>query len=76
VQAILLQKYEQIDPLGVWFAERLKEVVKGRGDRLLADVVVPVPLHNVRRKERGFNQVDTFARPFARCLGLPYRPVL
>jgi competence protein ComFC len=27
-------------------------------------------------KERGFNQVELFARPLARRLGIPYRPVL
>ena len=41
-----------------------------------ADLVVPVPLHRTRQKERGFNQVDLFGRPLARSLGLPYRPVL
>jgi predicted amidophosphoribosyltransferase len=43
VQAILLLKYEQIDPLGAWFAERLAEVVKEQASALAADVVVPVP---------------------------------
>lgn len=76
VRAILLLKYERIEPLGVWFAARLAEAVQEEIERLGADVVVPVPLHRQRRKERGFNQVDLFARPLARRLGLPYRPVL
>jgi predicted amidophosphoribosyltransferase len=38
--------------------------------------VVPVPVHRQRKKERGFNQVEPFARPLARRLGIPYRPVL
>ena len=41
-----------------------------------ADVIVPVPLHRQRARERGFNQVDIFVRPLARSLRLPYRPVL
>jgi ComF family protein len=39
-------------------------------------VIVPVPLHRQRTRERGFNQVDLFGRPLARHLRLPYRPVL
>jgi predicted amidophosphoribosyltransferase len=35
----------------------------------------PVPLHQ-RKKEREFNQLELFARPLARRLGIPYRPVL
>ena len=40
---------------------------------LSADVIVPVPLHRDRYKERGFNQVDAFARPLAKLLKIPYR---
>jgi len=45
VKAILLLKWERIDPLGAWFAERLAEVVARAGKAMAADVVVPVPLH-------------------------------
>jgi ComF family protein len=76
VRAILLLKYERIGPLGAWFAERLSELVRKDAERLAADVIVPVPLHRNRVRERGFNQVDVFGRPLARRLGLPYRPVL
>jgi competence protein ComFC len=75
-QAILLLKHEQIEPLGAWFACRLAELVQSEGENLAADVVVPVPLHLQRTRERGFNQVDLFGRPLAKCLRLPYRPVL
>jgi competence protein ComFC len=74
VRAILLLKFERMEPLGVWFAERLAEVVKVEG--LLADVVVPVPLHRDRERERGYNQADLIARPLARRLKLPHRAVL
>lgn len=75
-RAVLLLKHEQIEPLGRWFAERLAELVRREAERLSADVLVPVPLHRQRASERGFNQVDLFGRPLARCLRLPYRPVL
>jgi competence protein ComFC len=72
VRAIVLLKFERIQPLGSWFAKRLAEVVSR--EALTADVVVPVPLH--RQRERGYNQADLIARPLARKLGLPYRAVL
>jgi ComF family protein len=74
VRAIVLLKFEQMEPLGRWFAARLAEVFRRQG--LMADVVVPVPLHRQREKERGYNQADLIARPLARKLGLPYRAVL
>jgi ComF family protein len=74
--AVVLLKHEQIDPLGAWFANRLTEVVQSDSERLAADLIVPVPLHRLRARERGFNQVDLFGRPLAKCLRLPYRPVL
>jgi competence protein ComFC len=43
---------------------------------MAADVIVPVPLHRQRSRERGFNQVDLVGRPLAKMLRLPYRPVL
>jgi competence protein ComFC len=76
VRAILLLKYERVDPLGDWFAKRLAELINSEPGLLNADVIVPVPLHRFRQKERGFNQVDLFGRPLARLLKLPYRPVL
>ena len=75
-RAILLLKHEQIEPLGTRFAICLAELVQNEGGRLAADVIVPVPLHRQRTRERGFNQVDLFGRPLAKRLRLPYRPVL
>src|SRR6266478_2023414 len=76
VQAILLLKYEQIGPLGAWFAERLAEVVKEQGSALAADVVVPVPLHRQRERERGYNQAALLSKPLAKRLRLPHKAVL
>jgi ComF family protein len=74
MRAIVLLKFERVEPLGRWFAARLAEVA--RRDGLAADVVVPVPLHRQREPERGYNQADLIAKPLARRLDLPYRAVL
>ncbi|MFZ3217290.1 MAG: ComF family protein [Candidatus Acidiferrales bacterium] len=69
-QAILLLKYEEVRRLGDWFAARLAEVVAREGEEFHADVVVPVPLHPDRQRERGYNQAELIARPLARRLGV------
>lgn len=74
VRAIVLLKFERIEPLGKWFAERLKEVVQQH--HLDGGLVVPVPLHRQREKERGYNQADLIAKPLARSLGLPCKSLL
>jgi ComF family protein len=76
VRAILLLKFEQIEPLGAWFAERLAELVNAEGDALAADVVVPVPLHRERQRERGYNQAALLSKPLAKELRLPHKAVL
>lgn len=55
-------------------AEPLGGLMRERGAALLqgADLVVPVPLHPRRQRERGFNQADDLARQ----LGLPVAPLL
>lgn len=75
-RAIVLLKYERIEPLGSFFARRLSELVRSDPSLLSADTVVPVPLHRQKHRDRGYNQVDLFARPLARRLHKPYRPIL
>jgi len=76
VRAILLLKFEQIEPLGAWFAERLAELANAEPDALAADVVVPVPLHRQRERERGYNQAALLSKPLAKKLRLPHKSVL
>jgi len=76
VKAILVLKFEQIQPLGDWFAERLREVLDKEKEVLTPDVVVPVPLHRQREKERGYNQAALISKPLAKRLRLPHRAVL
>ena len=76
VRAILLLKFEQIEPLGAWFAGRLAELASAEGNKLAADVVVPVPLHLERERERGYNQAALISKPLAKRLKLPHQAVL
>jgi ComF family protein len=76
VRAILMLKFEQIEPLGEWFAERLAGLIRANGEKMAADVVVPVPLHRQRERERGYNQAALISKPLAKKLQLPHKAVL
>jgi predicted amidophosphoribosyltransferase len=52
IRALVMLKFERIDPLGAGFADRLAEVARREGETLAADVVVPVPVHRQRERER------------------------
>jgi len=55
--------------LGVWTGEILKN-----SERFNAvDMVIPVPLHKKRFKERGYNQVEGFGKEIAKSLNAKYR---
>jgi ComF family protein len=76
VRAILLVKHEAVTPLAVWFANRLAELVARDAALRGVDVIVPVPLHPARLRERGYNQAELIARPLARRLRLKLGPYL
>lgn len=54
--------------LGNWYAEDLKnlEITKR------IDIIIPVPLHKKRLKERGYNQIETFGKTLSEKLSIPY----
>lgn len=76
VHAILLLKFENVDPLGELFARLLADLAVQGGPAFEADVIVPVPLHRRRERERGYNQAALIAKPLARLLKVPYKSVL
>jgi ComF family protein len=54
--------------LGNWYVEDLKELVL----EIPFDVVIPVPLHPKKFRERGYNQVSTFGKMIAKGLNIEY----
>jgi ComF family protein len=58
------------EPLGAAVARRWKGVGTG------AEVVVPVPVHAARERQRGYDQAALIASVAARELGLPVAPAL
>ena len=54
--------------LGNWYVEDLKELAL----ETPFDVVIPVPLHPKKFRERGYNQVTTFGKALAKGLKIDY----
>ena len=73
---IILLKHHRVLPLGGWLAAKLMEVAAQQPLLRDVDVIVPVPQHRERQKERGHNHAELLAKPLARQLGLPFRPHL
>src|SRR2546430_93859 len=73
VRAIVLLKFEEMDPLADWFADRLADVVRQNSATLQADLIVPVPLHKYRQRERGFNQAELLSKRLAKKLKMPHQ---
>ena len=59
-----LLKYEQVRPAARVLGRLLAKAIAGFGEPLLVKgaVVVPVPLHRRKLRERGFNQTELIAR--------------
>jgi ComF family protein len=57
-------------PLGSAVAARWRVVGAG------GDLLVPVPVHASRRRERGYDQAELIAAAASAGLGMPWRPVL
>jgi len=68
-QAIHQFKYRNCRPLATPLARLMADT--WRMHPLPADVIVPVPLHIARERERGYNQADLLARALANMIGLP-----
>lgn len=54
-----------VKPMAAFMTDKLLE------EALVAEVVIPVPLHPRRKKERGFNQSELLAEEIAASVGLP-----
>ena len=71
VKAITLLKYHRLTRLGGWFAKKLRTTAEATSILRATDVLVPVPLHPARRRERGYNQTELIAKPLGRLLQIP-----
>lgn len=64
-------KYGKKIPLGQRLGRRLGEVVAREKDFAGCDLILPVPLHRARYRERGFNQSEIVAEGISQVTGIP-----
>ena len=72
---MVLLKFAAME-LADWFADRLAEVIGENGTAMKADLIVPVPLHKIGRRERGVNRAEMLSKRLAKRLGLPRQGIL
>lgn len=77
LQALLHElKYAGAADVGRWLGVRLGRALRESGAVAGIDAIIPVPLHVVKKRERGFNQCEHIARGVREILELPARPEL
>jgi len=64
-------KYDKKIHLGKRLAQMLGESISQEKDFAGCDMVIPVPLHRARQRERGFNQSEVLAEGISQATGLP-----
>lgn len=69
--ALHLLKYSGMHSLGTWFGRRLGAAVRDDPALSLAEVLVPVPLHPARLRERGYNQAERICAGLGSVTGMP-----
>lgn len=73
-QTLALLKYGNQTELGLWLGHQLGHHWQAHGHRTPKSqppIVVPIPLHKDRLKQRGYNQAALIAKGFCRVTGLP-----
>ena len=65
-------KYKNEERLSAFFGDWLGEQLKSSNKFKTVDVVIPVPLHKSKLKQRGYNQVEGFAKSLATYLNATY----
>ena len=74
VQLLLHQlKYKRQFEISYFLGEWTGEILKNSSRFTNIDMVIPVPLHKKRLKERGYNQTEGFAKEIAKSLNSEYR---
>lgn len=70
-EAILLLKYQGVKGLIPPLGKMLLEYCEKKIDFFSFDLIIPVPLFRSKKREREFNQAETFARIISKHYSLP-----
>ncbi len=64
-------KYQEYKSFGVELGERIGGLIQDWNVEV--DIIIPVPLHRIKLRERGYNQSEYIARGIASVIGKPVR---
>jgi ComF family protein len=67
-------KFNQTPGLARPLAEHFRDRLDGMGFVFFESVIVPVPAHPARLRERGYNPAELLAKELAELLELPFQP--
>jgi len=66
-------KYNNHPELATYLGEQYGTILRGTMSYHDVDYIIPIPLHSVRQRKRGYNQANYFAKGLSISMG---RPVL
>jgi ComF family protein len=70
-EIVQLLKYGGIRSLGVRLGEEIGARIQENSEFLASDYLIPVPLHTLKRRERGYNQSEYLCRGISERTGIP-----
>lgn len=72
---IHMLKYRKKKSIGILLGHKYGKLLSEENNLFNKfDLIVPVPLHPVRLKQRGYNQCDYFAKGLSQSLNIPFDP--
>lgn len=70
-EAIYAFKYQNKRIYGEIFARELAKEYGKYLKQQKVELIIPIPLHKSRRRERGYNQTEIIAKELGKCIGIP-----
>ena len=66
-------KYSQRFKVGLYLGREIAKLLKEKITEWNADYIVPVPLHHLKKADRGYNQSYFISKGMSRYLGIPVK---
>ena len=69
-QIVHALKYKNQFKLGVFLGELVADEIKMKDWQI--DLIIPIPIHHLKKAERGYNQSDYLTKGLSKSLKIPY----
>ena len=66
-------KYEQNYLLGIYLGRKTGQILNDNIKKWNADLIIPIPLHHLRKAERGFNQSQEISKGLSKELNINFK---